>query len=71
MNKIKVKKNKLLNIREKLKLDQVQLGNMLGICGSYISIMENNRRKMSLKILKKLKQVCKDNNIKFKWDDFL
>ena len=65
------KKSKLFFIREKLKLEQKHLAKLLGICPSYISTMENNHRKISLKILKRLKEVCKDNNIKFKWDDFL
>lgn len=56
-------------IRETLFLTQTQFGEIIGVSFETVNRWENGKFNPSMKIKKKIHDICKENNIEIKRDD--
>lgn len=63
-------KDMMKKIRESLVMDQKEFAQVLGISPSTYWHYENGTHKPRTKVLRKIIDICKKNNLKFARDDF-
>lgn len=56
----------LKQIREKLFLTQVELADLLGVSFETVNRWENNKFQPSMKLKRKISEICKENDIEYK-----